>query len=100
MKIVAGFFIFVMTAGSCFAGCFDRPNYSVVIRPVPVIQQVRTVQPVVVQNVRLVPVVENRIEYRTIDSYYLNYSHYYYQPQFAPSYHYNYYADPWIPYNY
>jgi hypothetical protein len=101
MKMLAGIFILTTCYNSCFAGCFDRPvNYPVIIQPAPVVQQVRTLQPVVVQQTRLVPVVETRLEYRTIDSYYLNYRHYYYQPQFVPMYQYNYYADPWQGYNY
>ena len=101
MKLLAGIFILATCYNSCFAGCFDRcQNYPHLVQPFPVVQQVRVVQPVVVQQTRLVPVVESRLEYRTIDSYYLNYSHYYYQPQFIPTYQYRYYADPWIGYNY
>jgi len=101
MKLLAGILFFSLLVNSSFAGCFDRhQSYPVVVQPFPVVQQVRVVQPVVVQQMRMVPVVESRLEYRALDSYYLNYGHYYYQPQFVPNYNYRYVADPWQGYNY
>lgn len=55
--------------------------------------------PIVVQTNRLVPVVENRVEYRPVGGYYMNYSHYYNYPVYYGQPNYNPYH-VWSYYNY
>ena len=101
MKSMLLMIVIMTVSNNCFAGCFEHhQSYPVVVQQFPVVQQIRVIQPVMVQQMRMVPVVESRLEYRTLDSYYLNYGHYYYQPQFVPNYNYRYVADPWQGYNY
>lgn len=59
------------------------------------------VVPVVVQTNRLIPVVENRVEYRPVNGYYMNYSHYYTYPTYV-NYNNSYYNPyhVWSYYNY
>lgn len=99
MKMMAGILFFSLIMNSCFAGCFDRPQPVVVVNQS---QQQYVLQPVVVQQTRMVPVVETRLEYRPVASYYLNYSYYYPQLQYVPQYQYGYryVIDPWQGYNY
>ena len=53
--------------------------------------------PVVVQERRLVPVVENRVEYRpVVGQFFMNYSHYYSVPNYGGNYQYY----PWAGYGY
>lgn len=55
--------------------------------------------PVVVQNYRLVPIVENRVEYRpAVGQHFMNYSHYYYNPVYYNNN--NYFYNSWHHYNY
>jgi hypothetical protein len=87
-----------MGASPCWTkhhGVYQQP-YVVNVIPTVVTQPIMLYQPVVVQERRWVPVVENRVEYRPVNSYYLNYGHYY---QYAPYGYYNQY-DPWVRYNY
>lgn len=99
--LLLGIFLY---SNEAFAGCWHRNinnNVTVVqnVLPLPVVQQQPLVvyAPLVVQERRWVPVVENRVIYRPVDSYYLN-TLYYYQP--VPTYGYQYYNDPWNGYNY
>jgi hypothetical protein len=85
-----------------YADCFNkeqmRPAQYQSI-PLPVVQQQPLVAyaPFLVQERRLVPIVENRIIYRPVGSYYYNTYHYY---PYVPTYEYRYYNDPWNGYNY
>lgn len=79
--------------------CWTRQVYNNQVIPLPVVQQ----QPLVVYpghvmgQVRWVPIVENRVIYRPVVSYYSNTSHYYPAP--VP-YQYQYYDDRWVQYHY
>ena len=79
--------------------CWTRQVYNNQVIPLPVVQQ----QPLVVypgsmvEQVRWVPVVENRVIYRPVISYYSNTSHYYPAPVV---YQYQYYDDRWAQYHY
>jgi hypothetical protein len=86
--------------GACPCWMKSQPVYGstpiVHVVPTVVYQPITLYQPIVVQETRLVPVVENRVVYRPINSYYLNHRHYY---QSAPYGYYDRY-DPWVGYNY
>jgi|688.fasta_scaffold11624_16 hypothetical protein len=103
MKTALLLMMFCLCNNDCFAGCWHRSYANVPVAqnviPLPVVQQQPLVfyAPLVVQERRWVPVVENRVIYRPVDSYYLNTLHYY--PS-VPTYGYQYYNDPWNGYNY
>ena len=100
MKILGGFLICAVLVCCMGANPYCRNNYTYYqYVPTVVSQPITLYQPIVEQRVRLVPVVENRLYYRPVESYYLNYGHYYQQIQF-PQYQYGYNYDPWMPYNY
>lgn len=104
MKSLSGFLILgilICCMGACPCWMKSQPVYAstpvVSVVPTVVYQPITLYQPIVVQETRLVPVVENKVVYRPINSYYLNYGNYYYQN--APYGHY-YQYDPWVGYNY
>jgi hypothetical protein len=105
MKILGGFLICAvlvcgMGAGPCWVK--SQPVYAstpiVSVVPTVVYQPITLYQPMVVRETRLVPIVENKVVYRPINSYYLNHGNYY---QYVPYAYYNQYdPDPWVRYNY
>ncbi len=104
MKKATGFLILGMLfccMGACPCWVKSQPVYAstpmVSVVPTVVHQPITLYQPIVVQETRLVPVVENKVVYRPINSYYLNYGPYY---QNAPYGYYQYDPDPWVRYNY
>ena len=86
--------------GACPCWVKSQSVYGVMpvvkVVPTPVYQPITLYQPIVVQETRLIPIVENKVVYRPINSYYLNYEYYYQNTPYG--YYYQY--DPWTTYNY
>lgn len=105
MRYVQGFLILGILSccmGACPCWMKNQPVYAstpiVSVVPTAVYQPITLYQPIVVQQTRLVPIVENKVVYRPINSYYMNYGHYY---QTVPYEYYRQYdPDPWVGYNY
>lgn len=87
--------------GACPCGVRNQPVYAsaprVSVVPTVIYQPITLYQPIVVQETRMVPVVENKVVYRSINSYYLNYGPYYQNDSYG---NYQYDPDPWVRYNY
>jgi hypothetical protein len=99
MKILGGFLICAVLVCGMGANPYCRNNYPYYeYVPTVVYQPITLYQPMVVRETRLVPIVENKVVYRPINSYYLNHGNYY---QYVPYAYYNQYdPDPWVRYNY
>jgi hypothetical protein len=98
IKFLGLFLLLFCTMGA--GPCWIKHNPTIIPAPVVVYQPyvVYGYQyvSVVVQQQRLVPVVENRVEYRpVVGQFFMNYSHYYSYPQ-----NYGYYYNNWNQYNY